>query len=247
MKLRGKEKMSNFFHKYLKLILFLFVVPINVSFAGTGHKENAREEKVKPLKILTLGDSNGALPDGWVTQLKKIRANDSIFNISISGNTIGFDNNGRRSLNTLKNIRGYMEKAFSSMGKIDKIVIMLGTNDCKAVFRDSLDVATDNMRKLISEIKIFARDHKFKTEIYIVSPPPFGPDEMLEEKYKGGMERVKWLNKKLELVAAREKSIFINSCDILQPVFRMLTSDGVHLNAEGQRMIALIIQENLKY
>jgi lysophospholipase L1-like esterase len=48
-------------------------------------------------------------------------------------------------------------------------------------------------------------------------------------------------------VAGEEGVIFINACQILGPVFKQLTPDGVHLNADGQRMIALIIQENLKY
>ena len=187
------------------------------------------------------------LPFGWVYQLKQIRTNDTIFNISISGNTIGFNNNGQRSLNTLSNIGSYMEKAYTSLGKIDRIIIMLGTNDCKSVFRDSLSVVPGNMRSIINEIKKIAKLHRNKPVIYIVSPPPFGPDEMLGEKYKGGMDRVSLLNKQLEIISKEESVIFINTCQILSPVFKQLTPDGVHLNADGQRMIALIIQENLKY
>jgi lysophospholipase L1-like esterase len=61
------------------------------------------------------------------------------------------------------------------------------------------------------------------------------------------MDRVLQLNKNLEHIAKEESVIFINTCQILAPVFRQLTTDGVHLNADGQRIIALIIQENLKY
>lgn len=203
--------------------------------------------KSKPLKILTLGDSNGALPYGWVNHLKLIRTSDTIFNISISGNTIGYNNNGRASLNTLANIRSHMGKAYAALGKIDRIIIMLGTNDCKAVFSDSLQFVPGNMKKLIAEIRKIAREQKDKPVIYIVSPPPFGPDEMLEEKYRGGLQRVSQLNERLELVAGEEAVSFIDVFHILSPVFQHLTADGVHLNAEGQRMIALIIQENLKH
>jgi lysophospholipase L1-like esterase len=70
---------------------------------------------------------------------------------------------------------------------------------------------------------------------------------MLEEKYKGGMERVTKLNEQLAGIAREENIYFINTCQILSPVFKSLTADGVHLNAEGQKMIALIIQENLKF
>lgn len=210
-------------------------------------KEKTKKSKEGSLKILTIGDSNGALPFSWVNQLKQIRSNDTIFNISISGNTIGFNNNGRSSLNTLANIGSYMEKAYASLKSIDRIIIMIGTNDCKTVFKDSLSVVPGNMSKLIIEIKQIAKLHKNKPVIYIVSPPPFGPDDMLEEKYKGGMERVTLLNEQLKIIAKSESVKFINTCQILSPVFKQLTPDGVHLNADGQRMIALIIQENLKY
>lgn len=204
-------------------------------------------QPANPLRILTLGDSNGALPEGWVNQLKKLRPDDTIFNISISGNTIGFNNLGRSSLNTLGNINSYMDKAYANLGKTDLIIIMLGTNDCKAVFKDSLTFVPENMSKVLKGIRMNSLKHNNNPPIYIVSAPPFGPDEMLEEKYKGGLERVAWLNKKLSEIASKEKAQFINTFQILLPVFKNLTTDGVHLNPDGQKMIALIIQENLNY
>ena len=50
--------------------------------------------------ILAVGDSHGAHKNGWVDQLKKLHSNDTIINVSISGNTIGFDNLNRDTLNT---------------------------------------------------------------------------------------------------------------------------------------------------
>lgn len=234
---------------FLGIIFQLSLAAISSTRADSPFLENDVQhiKSTKPLKILTIGDSNGALPDGWVAQLKKIRPNDTIYNISISGNTIGFNNLGRSSLNTFNNINSYIEKAYKSIGNIDEIIIMLGTNDCKAVFKDSMEFVPENMRKVIQSIRIVTRKHREVPPLYIVSAPPFGPDEMLEEKYKGGPERVKWLNEKLSVVAKSEKTVFINSYQILLPVFRNLTSDGVHLNADGQKMLALIIQENLKF
>jgi lysophospholipase L1-like esterase len=229
------------------IVLAILLIPAQVLPASSDGLKKHGKDKQEIIRILTLGDSNGALPFGWPNQLRDIRPNDTIFNISISGNTIGFVNNGRRSLNTLANIRDYMEKAFTGLGTIDRVVIMLGTNDCKSVFSDSLSLVPGNMKKLLSEITLISKRHRNSPVIYVVSPPPFGPDEMLDDKYKGGMERVACLNDMLEDVADESDAIFINTCDILSPVFSHLTPDGVHLNAEGQRMIALIINENLKY
>lgn len=238
-------------HRFSKLLTIIFLALLLVSTqvipaSPDGTKKHGIT-KHKVLRILTLGDSNGALPFGWPNQLREARPNDTIFNISSSGNTIGFINNGRRSLNTLANIGDYMEKAFTGLGTIDRVVIMLGTNDCKSVFSDSLSFVPGNMKKLLSEINLISKRHRSSPVIYVVSPPPFGPDEMLDDKYKGGMERVACLNDMLEDVADESGAFFINTCDILSPVFSHLTPDGVHLNAEGQRMIALIINENLKY
>jgi lysophospholipase L1-like esterase len=243
---KTKNMNRHFLRSSLQVAIITSIVIILFSHEVSG-KDKPAQEKQKSLNILTLGDSNGALPFGWPYQLKQVRTNDTIFNISISGNTIGFINNGQRSLNTLLNIGKYMDRAYGKLGKIDRIIIMLGTNDCKAVFRDSLALVPGNMRKLINEIKLSTRLHKDKPVIYIVSPPPFGPDELIGEKYKGGMERVTKLNAQFQIIAEEESVKFVNTCQILSPVFRQLTTDGVHLNADGQKMIALIIQENLKY
>jgi lysophospholipase L1-like esterase len=225
----------------------LFILACIVSNIYASDPSEPQWHKENSLNILTIGDSNGAIPEGWVTQLKKVRLNDTIFNISISGNTIGFYNNGRKSLNTLANIDEYMDKAYARLGKIDIIIMMIGTNDCKSVFKDSLSVVPGNMKKLIDEIELAARIHKGKPLIFIVSPPPFGPDELVGEKYSGGLKRVTQLNDKLAEIAKDEKIQFIDTFHILLPVFNTLTADGVHLNPDGQMMIARIIQENLKY
>ncbi|HRQ29860.1 MAG TPA: prolyl oligopeptidase family serine peptidase, partial [Saprospiraceae bacterium] len=51
------------------------------------------------MNILTIGDSNGASEYGWPVQLKKLMPFSNIINVSIAGNTIGFDNLGQEKLN----------------------------------------------------------------------------------------------------------------------------------------------------
>jgi lysophospholipase L1-like esterase len=233
-------------NKLRMLLLFVIVSQMSITACKDGNPKT-NQGSGKPLKIVAIDDSNGALKDGWVNQLKKIRPNDTIYNISISGNTIGYNNLGRSSLNTLANIGSYMDKAYRKLEHIDQIIIMLGTNDCKAVFKDSLSYVPENMRKLIIDIKTKTSQHKENPVIFIVSPPPFGSDEMLGEKYTGGLERVTQLNEQLEKIAKEENVMFVDSFHILLPVFKNVTIDGVHLNPDGQMMIALIIRENMKY
>jgi lysophospholipase L1-like esterase len=194
--------------------------------------------------ILALGDSNGAAEHGWVNQVKKLRPNDLIVNTSVSGNTIGFDNLNSTRLNTLEMLDSYLQKGIEDAGRIDYVVILLGTNDCKAVFDDRLKEIPKNLEKLITAIQ---KSGKFIAvpEIMVVSPPPYGPDEVLLEKYKGGAKRVSFLTAEFKKVAQKMNVEFIDIHTPLQPVFDAISPDGVHLSEEGQKIIAKMINEQI--
>ena len=203
-------------------------------------------DPVQSKNILVIGDSNGKLKNGWVNQLQKLRFEDRILNTSVSGNTIGFDNSGYQSLNTLRNIDAYLNRALQYPGKPDAIVIMLGTNDCKKVFEDSLKLVAGNMMTLINKIKSHPVYLQCHPQIYMISPPPFGPDQMLKTKYKGGSKRIEYLIPELKKIARKEDCIFVDTYSKLKDSFRDLSSDGVHLTSEGQTIIASILNEIMK-
>jgi len=187
--------------------------------------------------ILVLGDSNGAAEHGWVNQLKKLRPEDLIVNTSISGNTIGFDNFGSTRLNTLKMLDSYLSKGIENMGRIDEVIVLLGTNDCKAVFDDQLKKVPGNLEKLVLSIQNSEAFEK-APEIIIVSPPPYGPDKILPEKYKGGAKRVKYLHKEFRKVAQKMNVGYVDIHTSLESAFDVLSFDGVHLSEEGQQILA---------
>lgn len=193
--------------------------------------------------ILAIGDSNGAAAHGWVNQLKDLRFSDVIVNTAVSGNTIGFDNLGRTELNTLRNIETYLRRGIEEMGRIDAIIINLGTNDCKAVFDDRIAEVAENLDRLLATIKDYFGRSGQTSEVVVVSPPPYGPEEMLIEKYRGAGVRMARLVPELEEVALRYGAGFVDVYHKLLPVIEYLTSDGVHLTAEGQKLAALMIGE----
>ena len=194
--------------------------------------------------ILTLGDSNGAAKHGWVNQLKELRTNDVIVNASISGNTIGFDNLNSTRLNTLKMLESYLQQGIENAGNIDKVIILLGTNDCKAVFDDQLKQVPKNLEQLITAIQNSDKFEKVP-EIIVVSPPPYGPDEIILEKYKGGSGRVEYLSTAFRKVAQKMNVEFVDIHSPLKPVITVLSEDGVHLSEEGQKIIAKIINTKI--
>lgn len=188
--------------------------------------------------IVTIGDSNGAAAFGWVNQLKVIRPQDSIFNYSIGGNTIGFDNLEREELNALKNIDQNLVNARkrSDSGVLDDVIIMLGTNDCKLVFDGRRDEILGNLENLIKRIKAFQPEESMN--IYIVTPPPIGPDSILLEKYQGGDTRVQALLPGYLDIALKTGSAFVNIYQELKPDFENLNTDGIHLNEKGSKLVA---------
>ncbi|WP_428741687.1 SGNH/GDSL hydrolase family protein [Tenacibaculum sp.] len=195
--------------------------------------------------ILVLGDSNGALDYGWVNQLKNRLPNDNIFNTSRPGNTIGFDNLDRVELNTLKNLDHYLKTAQDSLGRIDYVIMMLGTNDAKFVFKDRQNEVVSNMKLLITKIKNYNYNFKTKPHIIIMSPPPYGSDNILAEKYQGGFKRVKRITRNLKKIARTYDCDFVNIYKALKNVFNQYTKDGVHLEAEGQKAIAALVKAKL--
>lgn len=197
-------------------------------------------------RILAIGDSNGALEEGWVNQLRNINFRDHIYNTCVSGNTIGFDNLGRKSLNTLANSDRYLEAANQALGGIDQILIMLGTNDCKAVFDDSLTQVPKNLERLIRQIKAHPVYQRDQPEIYIISAPPYAPDSELIPKYHGGAADIAWLFPRFRDVAEQQGCKFIDIYSSLRPKWGEMSEDGIHLIPEGQRWIAEMVRESLE-
>lgn len=196
-------------------------------------------------KILAIGDSNGAFEHGWVNQLQKLLPDYYIFNTSRSGNTIGFDNLGRSELNTLKNLDNYLKSATDTLGNIDYVVIMLGTNDAKYIFKDRQDEVVTNMQLLISRIHNYNFNFKTKPKIIILSPPPYGSDKILAKKYQGGEKRVQHLAKEYNKLAINNSCDYINIHNELKHSFDKHSHDGVHLDEEGQKAIATLIVTKL--
>ena len=233
--------------KHFTTIILVALATFNV-LAQEDIKRDDEKSKNRPSvcrNILIIGDSNGVREHGWVDQLQFIRKNDVFYNTSISGNTIGFNNGGRTERNTLVNIDRYMNKASKKLGSLDAIIIMLGTNDCKEIFANYLKKVPENMSELLSKIKEHPVYEKLKPQLFIVSPPPYAPDNMLAEKYHGGAERISYLYSKFKKIAKKEDCIFIDTYSQLEEIFSKLTLDGIHLTAEGQLIIASAIAKKL--
>lgn len=193
----------------------------------------------KKINIFTLGDSNGTFPYSWPNQLQLAFPNAQVFNISKSGRTIGFVNNGDSSLNSLMVIEENLRNAcgYTKDRPYDFIVLELGTNDGKAVFADRQEQVPGNLDKLIKTIKGSSYPAINKAKIIIVSPPPYGTKAEATEKYKGGGKRVEAMSKAFKKVASQNKCLFVNGFATPGLDINTMTQDGLHLDATASKKL----------
>jgi acyl-CoA thioesterase I len=193
----------------------------------------------KRLTVLTFGDSNGTYSHSWPEQLKLALPNAEVHNISKSGRTIGFVNNGDSTLNSLMMIDQNLKKAAELTGRqpYDFIVIELGTNDGKAVFADRQSDVPANLGRLIERIKRCPYDVIRKAKIILISPPPYGKKAEATSKYAGGNERVKSMSKAFKKVARRHNCLFVNGYKTPGLDVETMTADGLHLDATASRKL----------
>lgn len=212
------------------LSVFILLLP-NVLTAQTSSD--------KQVNIFTLGDSNGTFPYSWPKQVQIAMPNAQVFNISKSGRTVGFVNNGDSTLNSLIVIDENLKKAadFTKDRPFDFIILELGTNDAKAVFADNQEEVAINLDKLIKKIKSCSYTTINKSKIIIISPPPYGDKAEAQAKYTGGNKRVEKMSKAFKKVAKRNDCYYVNGFKTPGLDINSMTADGLHLNAEASKKL----------
>ncbi|MGF2411509.1 MAG: SGNH/GDSL hydrolase family protein, partial [Ferruginibacter sp.] len=179
-----------------------------------------KNKNFEALNILTLGDSNGTFDFGWPQQMKKLLPYATIINKSVSGNTIGFDNLGKTSLNTLASINEYLDDAFRSLGtkgKLDYVFINLGTNDTKIIFKDRQKEVANNLTALLQKIKNYLKAHGNRdSRICFITPSPMDEQKIDRVKYGGGNLRIQENNLQFKKIIATAGIDFLNSYDTLK-------------------------------
>jgi acyl-CoA thioesterase-1 len=231
----------------LSLLLLSLLLPV-LTFAS--NKPVKTHQTQKKLNILTIGDSNGTFAYSWPVQIKNLLPDATLINKSISGNTIGFDNNDQVKLNTLKNIDRYLEEAYKELGegkKFDFIVMVLGTNDTKKVFENRQNEVPQNMILLIHKIKDYITSHKMTLpNICIVTPSPMDEEKIDKVKYGGGDARVQKNNIEFKKIAKENKIDFLDTYSVLKPGFSEMTLDGIHMIEKAQLQVAKEIVKYIK-
>ena len=194
-------------------------------------------------QILAFGDSNtwGLVPGKnldnryprdkrWTGILEKRLSNVKIAEEGLCGRTTVFDDRTRPGRNGAKTL----PKLLKNYSIIDGVILMLGTNDCKAYYNASPDEIGKGVDKCLSEIEKYVDPSK----ILLISPIHLGDDVCSPEKDpefdKVSIGTSKALKAVYKDIAKRRGTKFMAASDYAVPS----TVDDEHLSEEGHERLA---------
>jgi len=199
----------------------------------------ACKQPLNKRNLLVIGDSNGAAERGWVYQLQQLRGGGPLVNTSLSGNTIGFTDNGNVERNTLENLTSYLRNGYAEMGAIDEILIGLGTNDCKQQFSDRHGEIIPNLEEMLTRIKGFFDERGQELpRIVLLTPPPVGADDKVNDNFRGAKECTADYVEQLKSIAGREGYCLVDLQQTPGDAVLQYSGDGIHFDAQGYELLA---------
>mgnify|MGYP002346981113 FL=1 len=196
--------------------------------------------------ILVIGDSNAAGRASWPSRLGVLLPRAEVINMSVSGNTAGFDNLGRQELNTLKQLDRYVEMIPSAGTRGNRrvmVLIALGTNDSKEIFRKRMREVPVNISTIIDRV----RERPGSPEIILIAPPPVAESLDTTGKYAGSGKRVAELVRNFRQVAAQKGTGFVDLHALFADRFEEMTDDGIHFSRAAQDEVASIIASAISF
>ena len=224
----------------------MHILPASVSRGIIVLQINKEMALVK--RIVCFGDSNtygfaagigGRFDDGarWSGILKKSLAkkNIEVIEEGMNGRTTVFDDpteEGRNGSDAL----GHILKKY---GRIDMIIIMLGTNDCKVKFGADAKAIAQGMDVLISMIKLFDTN----INVLLISPAEINEGVrtgwFAENFDDTSIEKSKRLADEYRELARRRGCVFLNASDHVKTD----SFDGIHLNKDAHKELARVVED----
>lgn len=194
-------------------------------------------------QILCFGDSNtwGLIPKTnerydwgtrWTSRLQeKLQSKEiRVIEEGLCGRTTVFEDVYRDHRNGLKTLPLILE----SHNPTDAAIIMLGTNDCKSLYRASAYQIAKGVELCVEKLL----ERIPKERILLISPIHLGKEvwrqEFDPEFDEESVEVSKQLKKEFEEVAKRQGISFLAAADYVEPS----ETDQEHMSEEGHKVLA---------
>lgn len=199
--------------------------------------------------ILCFGDSNtyGYIPDGsgryelsvrYPGVLQEILGADyHVVEEGLCGRTTIYEDPTRYCRKAVD----YIEPCLYSHFPLDCIVIMLGTNDCKTVFRAQADEIKDGLAQVIKIIRNISA-----VPVIIVAPILLG-EKIWQDNFDPDFDREsldvsKKLASEYKKLATAERCLFLNTAEFAYPS----EADQEHMTPEGHKNLAAALAGIIK-
>ncbi len=201
-------------------------------------------------QILAFGDSNtwGLIPGSapyerypwgvrWTSLLQEKRKDVRIIEEGLCGRTTVFEDElrpGRKGINSLPVL-------LESHSPIDKVIIMLGTNDCKSFYNVSATTIGKGIERCLDTLEKFVKPEN----ILLISPMNLGEDVWRPEKdpefSQKSVETSKGLKDVYKRIAERKGVKFMAASDYVSPS----DIDNEHMDAQSHSTFAEAVAKNL--
>lgn len=199
--------------------------------------------------ILCFGDSNtyGYIPDGsgryelsvrYPGVLQEILGADyHVVEEGLCGRTTIYEDPTRYCRKAVD----YIEPCLYSHFPLDCIVIMLGTNDCKTVFRAQADEIKDGLAQVIKIIRNISA-----VPVIIVAPILLG-EKIWQDNFDPDFDREsldvsKKLASEYKKLATAERCLFLNAAEFAYPS----EANQEHMTPEGHKNLAAALAGIIK-
>jgi lysophospholipase L1-like esterase len=128
----------------------------------------------------------------------------------------------------------YLLPCLESHSPVDLVILMLGTNDCKARFAVTPYDIGQSLGYLINIILKSECGRNTVPKILVVAPPPMEKLTEYAETFTGGVEKSRQIAKHYRSVAEQYRCEFFDAATVI----RSSRIDGLHIDREDHEILA---------
>lgn len=208
-------------------------------------------QKTGKIRILCYGDSNtfgyiagnGGRYDRhtrWPGLLQEFLGEAfQVFEAGMCGRTTAFEDRTEPGRNGLEKVDG----AVKAHKPLDLLIFMLGSNDCQVQYQLSAPEIANGMEQVLQKAQ---KSNSSEAKVLLIAPAA-----MTERIARSGfgsnfdahsVEMSKELAREYEALAKRQECDFLDGTKVT----RVSETDGLHLDAQGHKMLAEAVSEWVK-